>query len=259
MKKEEHHLSDPIQRLPKGIALSWGLEKEPQRGPKRELTLQQIVNTAIQIADKEGLPAVSMNRVAKSLGYTAMSLYRYISSKDDLLLLMQDAVCNIPIPAENSAAHWREQMREYTQTCLRTIWEHPWFVDLPIWGEPMTPNHMQFVEWPLRIMRDFPLTDREKMSMIILISSYVRAWGSILRDSSRAEQETGVPESQRRADLGSALLALASAERYPHLYPLIESGTYTEENETESKSMFGHDFDFGLERILDGIEHYIQK
>ena len=60
------------------------------------MSLTQIVQTAIDIADKEGLQALSMNRIASALGFTAMSLYRYISSKDDLL--MQDTVCDIPIP-----------------------------------------------------------------------------------------------------------------------------------------------------------------
>ena len=74
--------------LPRGVALSWGLDKKPKRGPKRELSLKQIVDTAIVIADKDGLSAVSMNRVAASFGFTTMSLYRYVPSKDDLVLLM---------------------------------------------------------------------------------------------------------------------------------------------------------------------------
>ena len=83
MSKDESMDPDVGSRA-RRAALSWGLVKPPRWGPKREMSLTQIVQTAIDIADKEGLQALSMNRIASALGFTAMSLYRYISSKDDL-------------------------------------------------------------------------------------------------------------------------------------------------------------------------------
>ena len=50
--------------LPRGVALAWGVATNPQRGPKRELSIERIVEAAIEIADAEGLGAVSMSRVA---------------------------------------------------------------------------------------------------------------------------------------------------------------------------------------------------
>jgi AcrR family transcriptional regulator len=76
--------------LPRGIALAWGIAADPQRGPKRELSVEKIVDAAIEIADADGLGAVSMSSVANRLGYTTMSLYRYVSAKDDLIVLMND-------------------------------------------------------------------------------------------------------------------------------------------------------------------------
>ncbi len=93
-----------------------------QRGPKREMSLKQIVDSAIAIADKEGLSAVSMNKVAASLGFTTMALYRYVPSKEDLILLMQDAVLDISIPEENSA-HWRENMTAVVLAIMRCFQE----------------------------------------------------------------------------------------------------------------------------------------
>ena len=170
MSNDESMDSDIGSKLPRGAALSWGLVKPPQRGPKREMSLSQIVETAIEIADKEGLSAVSMNRIASTLGFTAMSLYRYISSKDDLLLLMQNAACDIPIPPEDSA-DWRENMRAYVKSTMQVFRDHPWFGDIPITGIPITPNNLRFIDWGLRFMTDLPLNDYERMSLIILLSN----------------------------------------------------------------------------------------
>ena len=73
------------------VAMAWGVAAAPQRGPKRELSLERIVEAAMKIADAEGLAAVTMQRVARSFGFTTMALYRYVSSKDDLHQLMLDA------------------------------------------------------------------------------------------------------------------------------------------------------------------------
>lgn len=243
------------ENLPKGIALSWGLVKQPQRGPKRELDLKQIVEAAINIADKDGLSAVSMSRVATSLGFTPMSLYRYVPSKDDLLLLMQDAVCDIPIPPEKKGADWRENMREYVKACIKVFRNHPWFGDIPISGVPMTPNNLQVVDWVLRDLRSLPLNDYEKMSIVLLLSSYARASGMLQRDMDRAIQSgTGQDEFSGRT-YSAALKQLVTPERFPYLHKVVASGVYTEENTSENN--VGDDFDFGLERILDGIEHYL--
>jgi len=86
-------LDEAISALPNGVKLAWGITKQPSRGPKGELSIAKIVEAAIEIADRDGLASLSMSRVAAALGFTAMSLYRYVSGKEDLLVLMQDAVC----------------------------------------------------------------------------------------------------------------------------------------------------------------------
>ncbi|OIA99576.1 TetR family transcriptional regulator [Paenibacillus sp. LC231] len=255
MSKDESMDPDIGSRLPGGAALSWGLVKPPKRGPKREMSLTQIVQTAIDIADKEGLQAVSMNRIASALGFTAMSLYRYISSKDDLLLLMQDAVCDIPIPPEDFA-DWRENMRIYVKSTMQVFRDHPWYGDIPIMGIPITPNNLRFIDWGLRFMKDMPLNDYERMSLILLLSNYSRSSGMMQRDLDRAVQAGSTPEQFSGQDYTAALKQLVTPDRFPFLHPVVMSGVYTEENQEENP--IGNDIDFGLERILDGIAHYLQ-
>lgn len=245
---------EALNHLPNGIKLSWGLTKQPRRGPKGELSVKKIVDAAIAIADQDGLAAVSMNRVASQLGFTTMSLYRYISSKDDLLFLMQDAVCDLTIPPERIDKDWRAEMREYVNTCSQVFVDHPWFGDMPFYIIPVAPKNLKIIDWFLRTMRDFPLNDFEKMSIMGLLSSYSYSYGIILREINRAAETDGSPDSLNSMSR-TALKHLVKPDQYPDLYPLIISGVYTGENENEITE--GNDLDFGLERILDGIEHYL--
>ncbi|GIN86676.1 TetR family transcriptional regulator [Heyndrickxia sporothermodurans] len=257
MKDDQKIEKKDVESLPSGVAISWGLGKQPQRGPKRELSINQIVEAAITIADKDGLSAVSMSRVASSLGFTTMSLYRYIPSKDDLLLLMQDAVCNIPFPDDSEEKNWRERMREYVKVTIGVFCDHPWYGDIPISGVPVTPYNLQLVDKALRAIRDLDLNDYEKLSIVLLLSGYARSCGLIMKDMNNALKSGKSPSSFSGLDYSHALKKLVTPERFPDLYPVVMSGAYTEEN-TEDNTV-GDDFDFGLERILDGIEHYLDS
>lgn len=245
---------DVLKNLPGGVALSWGIVKKPRRGPKGELSISQIVQAAVAIADKEGLAAVSMSRVAQSFGFTTMSLYRYVNSKNDLLLLMQEAASDITVPAEGEAGGWREEMRAYVKASVRMFREHPWYADIPISGLPLTPNILRWIDWPLRIMKEFPINDFEKMAFTLLLSSYAKSCGIIERDVDLAIKSGESMETFSGLHYTAALKALVEPEKYPHLYPVLMSGAYT----GEAESPIGDDLDFGLERILDGMEQYIK-
>jgi AcrR family transcriptional regulator len=245
--------------LPRAVALSWGVAEHPQRGPKRELSIERIVETAIQVADADGLAAVSMSRIASELGFTTMSLYRYVTSKDDVLALMQDAVCAVPIPPDETLGgpaagdgerDWRAGLRRWAMASIDVIREHPWFPDIPISGIPLMPNNLAVLDWGLREMRTLPLSDAEKMSTALLLSSYARAVGVVERDVSRSRQADGPPAYGEA--FTRALAELVSPERFPDLAPLVASGTYADADGGEQD-----DFAFGLDRILDGLEQWL--
>ncbi|RTE00548.1 TetR/AcrR family transcriptional regulator [Paenibacillus whitsoniae] len=248
---------EAAEMLPAGAALSWGFVKSPQRGPKREMSIDLIVKKAIDIADANGIAAVSMNRVASELGFTAMSLYRYIPSKNDLLMLMQDAACDIALPPERPQHEWREGLREYVMGTIDVFRKHPWYADIPIFGIPIAPNNLRIVDWALRPLRDMPLNDFEKMSIVLLLSGYARSCGMLQRDIDSAIQEGSSEQEFSGINYSAALRVLVKPEQFPNLYPVIMSGAYTGENEEENN--VGNDLDFGLERILDGIEHYLKR
>jgi AcrR family transcriptional regulator len=250
---DEAAFMEALGKLPNGVILSWGFIKQPRRGPKGELSIEKIVSAAIEIADRDGLGAVSMSRVAQSLGYSAMSLYRYISSKEDLLTLMQDAVCAVPVPPKDRIPDWREGMRVFVRTSVGVFRKHPWFADIPIAGAPLTPNSLRLVDWVLGTMRECPVSDLEKMGFIMLLSSYARANGILQRDMDLALQAGGSEEQFGDYGYSDVMKQLVKKEEYPDLYPVVQSGAYT----GEADSSLDDDLDFGLERILDGIAVYL--
>ena len=240
---------DPVEHgLPSGVALAWGVAERPQRGPKRELSIERIVEAAVAIADEEGLPSVSMAKVATSLGFTTMSLYRYVTSKDDLLLLMQDSVAANAIPGPSDELDWRDGVRAWVAQAVSIYFAHPWIGDIPVASVPLTPNNLLLVDSALHAMRDLTLTEAEKMSTVLLLSGYARDVGTITSGFARAMRagiDSGVISGAKYAE---ALRELVTPERFPDLAPVVESGEYTAEG--------GDSFGFGLDRILDGLAAY---
>jgi len=245
--------TDP--ELPRGVALAWGIAAHPQRGPKRELSIERIVETAIEIADAEGLAAVSMSKVATALGFTTMSLYRYVTSKDDLVLLMQEGA-SLPVqPSESIERDWRAGVTAWALGIRSTYREHPWLVDIPVSGAPITPNSLQIVDWFLHEVRELPLSDGEKMSALLLLTAYVRATSAQERDLSAAA--AGGADASGSAAF-AALAELVTPERFPALSPLFAAGGYVPPPE-ESEEDADTDFTFGLERILDGLQYHLDR
>ena len=247
----------PEPELPRGVALTWGIAANPQRGPKRELSIERIVDAAIEIADADGLAAVSMSRVAASFGFTTMSLYRYVTSKDDLILLMQEAASAVSVPDDSVERTWREGLTAWVLALRAAYREHPWLVDIPISGAPITPNSLTIVDWALREMRDLPLSDGEKMSALLLLTSYTRATSAQERDLGAAAAASD-PADVSGENFFEALTELVTPERFPYLSPLLMAGGYVAEP-GEGSVDTDDDFEFGLQRILDGLQHHVER
>jgi AcrR family transcriptional regulator len=248
----------PDPELPRGVALAWGIAANPQRGPKRELSIERIVDAAIEIADAEGLGAVSMSRVATSLGFTTMSLYRYVTSKDDLVLLMQEAASEVAVPDDALERTWRDGVTAWVLAIRGAYAAHPWLVDIPVSGAPITPNSLTVVDWFLREVRDLPLSDGEKMSTLLLLTSYSRATSAQERDLAAAAARAADPADVTGASFLGTLTELVTPERFPHLAPLFAGGGYIGDP-SEAAFDVDDDFSFGLRRILDGIEHHVAR
>lgn len=227
----------PLETMPHGIAASWGIAAEGQRGPKRELSLERITEAAIAIADEDGLEAVSMNRVATALGFTPMSLYRYVASKDDLLQLMFDAASNVPLASTEGS--WREQLTHWAAIVRTGYRAHPWLDAMPPASTPTTPNRIAIVEAGLHALRSLHLHTRVKLSITMLLLGYVAMFETASRDT--------VSTAVR-----SALRSLIDEQQYPHLAPVVEDGAF-DQPMADTDAVFT----FGFQRFLDGIEAWL--
>lgn len=227
--------------LPRGIALAWGIAADPQRGPKRELTVERIVEVAIEIADAEGLIAVSMNGVAARLGYTTMSLYRYVSAKADLIVLMNDEGLGEPPDHEPIDDDWRAGLRGWAHELAATYARHPWLLDIPIDGVPLTPNSLGWLDWGLRILAPARMTASDAVAAVLMISGLVRWQATIDRAVAGGEQF----EAEQ-----FVFGELVTPDRYPGLAAALADGGMSEEADDDP-------FRFALERALDGLERVV--
>ena len=234
--------------IPPSIELAWGLRGRGTRGPKRGLTLERIVAAAIQVAARDGLEAVSMAGVAHELGAGTMSLYRYVNSKDELLALMVDTALGPPdSDAEHAERGWRAGLDAWARGVRRAYNGHPWTLKVPITAPPLGPNNVAWMERALSAMADTPLTEAEKLSTLLLLSGFVRNHATLAADLA-----VGAAAAPPAATYGAILSQLADDAAFPAVHRAIASGSLDDEEED-----FEADFEFGLARILDGIESLI--
>lgn len=240
--------NDPsLEDLPPGIAIAWGLDRPSTRGAKAELSPARIVDAAIRLADKEGLAAVSMARVAKDLGFTAMSLYRHLRSKEELLVLMVDAAFGAPeFAAEGSREvdepSWRTATRQWAQAIEQRYREHPWILDYPVTGPPASPNELLWLEQLLRALAPTSLTSSEKLNSALMLANLVRS-------STRMEIDVADNDSPDAFEAYVGLLfQLLDAEQHREVLGLFS------DPELAVMEDAGDELSFALERYLDGMD-----
>ncbi|MEO6115874.1 MAG: TetR/AcrR family transcriptional regulator [Pseudolysinimonas sp.] len=230
--------------LPRAVALAWGVAANPQRGPKRELSIERIVEVAMNLADAGGLASVSMAAVASELGFTPMSLYRYVSAKDDLVLLMQESGVGVPPESVTEADGWRAGLAAWAEAFLQTTIEHPWLLDIPIASIPTTPNNLAWFDAALQILGETPLDYDDKTAVVLAVEAQSR-WEATVR---RGYAEAG--DSAADARDAALLASLVTAEEFPQVFAAMHSGAFV-------PGAGGDPFVFGLERVLDGVEAYL--
>jgi AcrR family transcriptional regulator len=235
--------------LPAHLAAAWGLRGRPTKGPKPSLSLERIVEAGVKVAESDGLAAVSMSRVAGQLGASTMSLYRYVTGKDELLALMMDAAMGPPPSGAPSGEGWRAGLTRFARAERAGLLSQPWLLRVPLSAPPMTPNQMAWLEWGLSCLRGTGLPASRKMSVILSISHYVWRATTVESDLIEGAKAAGSTVEEMAAGLGQILARLADPRRFPEVHAAIAEGAF-DDDEFEVED----EFTFGLERILDGVE-----
>ncbi|MFJ3878550.1 TetR/AcrR family transcriptional regulator [Streptomyces sp. NPDC090077] len=241
--------------LPLSLQMAWGLRERPSKGPRPTLTLPKIVDAAVALAAGEGMDAVSMGRVAKELGVSTMSLYRYVTAKEELYILMSEAGVGTPppLPPEAEGWDWRTLLTDWAYAQRTLLMTKPWILRIPLAAPPASPNQLAWMERGLASMAGTVLAEGEKLSAIILIGGLVRNEATMAADMMDAIIKGGLPPDQVMGRYVNSLRLLTAPDTHPALTRLLSSDAFTGAGEPDFQ------FRFGLDRILDGLARLIAE
>lgn len=252
-----------------GVELLWR-DRGEGSAPRAGLTLDRIVRAGIELADAEGLEGLSMRKVADRLGFTTMSLYRHVPGRDQLVALMRDAVMGEHAPEDPSdrtdeprsdhqdagpqedgsdqkGADWRPRLEALARQGWRLRRRHPWLAEVRGSRNIPGPNAVATFERMLSTLIGTPLRPHEVIAAVNLIGRFVDAEALSLVEILREERSSGVSEEEWWGARDSLYERLTA---YPTITRLWESGGWDDPEDS---------FEFGLRRILDGIEALIRE
>ena len=237
------------ESLKRSLALLWDPPDEPTRGPRPSLSRERIVAAAIEIADAEGLVGLSMRRIAAALGVGAMSLYRYVPGKDELIDLMVDQSYGegVSLPTDGG---WRQRLAAACRGEWQHYHRHPWLLHVAQGRPLLGPNSLRATEETLRILDGLGLDGREMIDVLVTTSSWVAGLARTSLEASLAEADTGVSDEEWWDAQRPYMEDVMAGERYPMLARVAEAGGFEGSSERS--------FEFGLARILDGIQDLVE-
>jgi AcrR family transcriptional regulator len=220
-----------------------------ERGRRSTLSREAIVEAAVELADAEGIDAVSIRRVAAALGARTMSLYTYIDSKDDLLDLMADHVVAEILLEEELPAGWREAVMLLARREREASLRHPWLVDMVRRRSHAVvgPNVLRHMDQSMAAVAGLGLGTRDALRVISAIDDYMLGYVSRETREREITRRTGLNDAERLSTIRPYLQKRIDEGEFANIAPLLRGDVSTAEIE----------FEQGLRWLLDGIErHY---
>jgi AcrR family transcriptional regulator len=223
----------------------WMRPERPARGPRPAYSRAQITEAAVRIADAEGLDAASMRRIAAEIGTGAMSLYRYVPGRDDLVELMIDHVLGeLDLPAAPSG-DWRADLTLLAERSRAIRLRHPWFSDAdrrPSFG----PNQLRTVEFGMGAL-DVGIPIDDILILVGLVMGYVENTVRQELDWEEQRRRSGMTREQWMSRAGPYVQRLLAGGEHPMFARIIKDARQPHMGREAA-------FRYGLERVLDCIE-----
>jgi DNA-binding transcriptional regulator YhcF (GntR family) len=210
------------------------------------LSRDHIVVTAVRLADREGLPTLSMRRVAAELSSSTTALYRHVRSRGELIVLMADAAF-AEFPQGPAVGDWRTQLEDSTRWLWAAHGRHPWLAQaLASFTRPTAaPHAMRYTERVLTSLRSTGLTPRQMLHTHLTLFSFVQGVAMAVGLEDQARQDTGISGAEWMTRNEPHFDAIAAGGGLPFMNSLFAD----EEFELNMHSLFT----FGLRRTLDGV------
>ena len=258
--------------------LLWGPQPAAaRRGPRPTLTLDDIARAGIAIADADGLAAVTMQRVAETLGVTKMALYRYVPGKSELVALMIEMGLDAPPPPLGD--DWRATLDAWSHSLFARFTAHPWAAEAAVGARLMGPNELGWLETAVAALSGNGLDGSEMLDVAVTLVGHVRSLaqqisaatppgteGNTQTNAQGAAQTNAqgaaLTDAQGGTHAGAAMehaiaaLVRGREDRFPALAAALVAPA-TEDGATTDKP--DQALDFGLARILDGVSLLIAE
>ncbi|MCE7081112.1 TetR/AcrR family transcriptional regulator [Streptomyces sp. ST2-7A] len=235
---------DPVRSL----ALLWrGQERRPARNARHDLSVDRVVRAAIEVADVDGIESLSMRRVAEALGVGTMTLYTYVPGKGELIDLMLDTTYGeIPRP---TGADWRARLERVARDNWALFRRHPWMLYVGVSRPPLGPNAIAKYEHELGAVAGLGLSEIEMDTVVNLVVGHAETTARRAVEAELAERDTGMTDDQWWQAHGPLLSSLMDATAFP-LAAAVGEAVGAAQGQAYDAT---HNFEFGLQRILDGI------
>ncbi len=202
------------------------------------LSRDRIARAAIKLADRHGIDALSMRKLATALKVEAMSLYNHVASKDELLDGMVDEIIG-EITLPTSGGDWKTEMRARAVSALSVMTAHPWAPMLVVSRINVGPNMLRYIDATLGTLREAGLSWHETDRAWNTMDNYI--YGFTL------QQQNFPVNPDDYASAAASYLPMLSIELYPYMHEMTARVADGSHDGTL-------DFAFGLELILDGLE-----
>jgi AcrR family transcriptional regulator len=209
------------------------------REPRPRLSRELVLRAAVRLADRDGIGALTMRKLAQELDVEAMSLYHHVSNKDDILDGMVDLVfTEIDLPSP--AGDWKAALRARAISTRTALTNHPWATGLMQSRAAPGPATLQHHDAVIGCLRDGGFSIQMAAHAFSLLDSYVYGF---------ALQELALPfDDADVADVATRIFEQFPADRYPYLTEL------TVEHVLQPGYDYGDEFDVGLDLILDALD-----
>ncbi|SCF10016.1 TetR/AcrR family transcriptional regulator [Micromonospora saelicesensis] len=244
MASERKATADPARSL----ALLWRTREPTSRSAGPALSVDRIVRVAIDIADAEGLDALTMRRVGEALGVGTMSVYTYVPGKAELVAVMIDtAYGEMPRPVVEG--DWRTRLERIARDNLALYQRHPWMLRAETTRPVLGPHLMAKYDYELGAIVDIGLTDVEVDAVLTLVLGHVKSAARAASEVVDLERETGMTDGQWWQSHAPWLETFLKPGAYP---TASRVGTAAGQ---QHGAAYGPEyaFEFGLQRVLDGI------
>lgn len=203
------------------------------------LTRERVVRAAVALADREGLDALTMRRLGADLGVQAMSLYKHVANKEEILdAIVASVIAEIEIPRHGD--DWRDAMHRRAKSARQVLTRHAWAIGLLESRRLMGPAVVAYLDAIVGCLRAAGFSIEQAAHAFWLLDCYV--YGQVIQEISLSPRASAPPEAAARSTPDPVLL-----EAYPSFAELIEHAGqhhYTLDGE----------FEHGLELILDSLQ-----